>query len=310
MRKLQSKDSYTAMSPAGFQTTGSLATFHPDNPFVAYSAASAGAIANNGAMREGSGGSPRYLNAEIMDGSGLVVSGDNSVPVERIKSAEAEPDNSLANVLLRVKGRNILQVRRKEILPSINDSESSDLSYAGTNEAGINEPPIYYNKGQYNAQRRYALTTDSGLRRPDLQPLIKIVSPLAPTMVSKATSTEGLEIEAQKSIEAEKSESEKPNAPLPDIANLRVGGSLDTVDGFDSNFDVSVLDEVAPKPVEGSILTLSSSDNNSRQGSRNQSRKSKRDASKNLKPVENIFANKNGKNNVYFGDIFDELQMM
>ena len=174
-----------------------------------------------------------------------------------------------------MKGRTILQMRRKKSLQNINDSDSSTVpSFCGSNVAGIADPPLYFSR-QYSSQRRATSVPDPTPRR--ISPMmIKIVAPMLPTMVDKETNTEG----------RVQSASIKVGKPL------QLGSRLDDAETFQSTLDVSSPNTVALK-TEGELSILSSNttdDTEKKPPSKSRDSKRGKDSIL-LKPVASISAN-------------------
>jgi hypothetical protein len=163
--------------------------------------------------------------------------------IARTDSAEKDPgsksEKSLAKDMLRVKGRTILQLRRKMTPPSMSDSVSDSStvqSIAASNIAGIADPPLYYSR-QYSSQRRASPMPNQVPPRSPV--MIKIVAPIQPVMVDKETNTEDKETNTE----------DKEDEPPVNIASnpLQLGSYLDDAETIQSTLDVSAPGTAEPK---------------------------------------------------------------
>lgn len=189
-------------------------------------------------------------------------------------------EKSLAKDMLRVKGRTILQMRRKMTPPVMSDSvsDSSTMqSIAASNIAGIADPPLYFSR-QYSSQRRASPMPDQVPPRSS-PVMIKIVAPILPVMVDKETNTEDKDDEPPVNI-----------APNP----LQLGSYLDDAETVQSTLDVSAPGTAEPKN-EGdlSVLSLGTSTNEKKKPKSSESKKGK--DIKLLKPVHLISATRTRK---------------
>ena len=203
--------------------------------------------------------------------------------IAKTESAGDEPslgdEKNLAKDMLRVKGRNILQVRRQMSSPlmmsdSVSDS-STVPSFAASNVAGIADPPLYYSR-QYSSQRRASSV-------PELVPqrsspvMIKIVSPTVPIMVDKETNT------------ADSKHDDDDDPTRNTVTNpLQLGSHLDDADTIQTNLDVSVSGTVEPKNEREPSLGTS---NHEKKVPKSSSESKKGKDIKLLKPVQSISAN-------------------